>query len=325
VRNQTIDIAKFLCLALMVFCHIPLPEGDFHKVVYSFHMPLFFLVGGLFYNPNKFTWKKGILTLIVPYLCFNLVIIGLNAVVSLAAGSFKMQLLLSGVGGVISGSSKSNWLGGLPSGPSWFLPAFFLVKISAKYVLKLNAYLQTVAILLPIGIVVLLREYWTWSLWSIDSAVLGTIFFYTAFYLKEKVMLLLDNRKIIWMLVFTLPLCCLSFVNGQADMYACNWGNNFMLYILFAFVGIFNVLLISKLLVMPQRVLKTFMDGSIFIICMNIWLIDYISLFTRKFLQITGDFQWPEKFLITAIVFAITYFCTLVILRVSPQLLGKKK
>ena len=70
MRNQTFDIMKGIAILLMVICHV---VGHNYKIVYSFHMPLFFIVAGYFYKDLVFDIstfkvfvKKNFIRLIIP-------------------------------------------------------------------------------------------------------------------------------------------------------------------------------------------------------------------------------------------------------------------
>lgn len=78
-RNNAIDIAKGIGIILMVIGHmtgmIPI-----HKFIYQFHMPMFLLFSGYFFNPEK--WKhfstfanQRFKQLIIPYICFSIIIL----------------------------------------------------------------------------------------------------------------------------------------------------------------------------------------------------------------------------------------------------------
>ena len=52
------DWAKFLGLCLVVYGHVPPTDNMAHVIIYSFHMPFFFLVSGMFFSPERFSFKK---------------------------------------------------------------------------------------------------------------------------------------------------------------------------------------------------------------------------------------------------------------------------
>ena len=73
-RLDWIDITKGIAIFLMVCGHtsIPVSISDF---IWSFHMPLFFIVSGMLYNPDKAdNYKRYVIrklyTLVVPYFFF---------------------------------------------------------------------------------------------------------------------------------------------------------------------------------------------------------------------------------------------------------------
>ncbi len=73
MRNSTIDIAKGIAIILMVVGHSCCPEG-LYKLIYSFHMPLFYILSGYFLkedslaNTRSFVlkrWKKQAMPLLI--------------------------------------------------------------------------------------------------------------------------------------------------------------------------------------------------------------------------------------------------------------------
>ena len=76
-RLNWIDWAKAIAISFVVFGHIPQEPGSFpQSYIVIFHMPFFFFISGYLTKkeyPNKETFKKYWYTLIIPYLCYNLV------------------------------------------------------------------------------------------------------------------------------------------------------------------------------------------------------------------------------------------------------------
>ena len=73
-RLKWADIAKGIGIVLVVWGHSSLPF-EFRKWVYSFHMPLFFILSGYFYKSQKYGFTDFFLrklrTLIIPYFFLN--------------------------------------------------------------------------------------------------------------------------------------------------------------------------------------------------------------------------------------------------------------
>ena len=53
-RDSSIDIAKGVGIILVVFGHDTLCPSIIRNVIFSFHMPLFFILSGYFYKDKNF-------------------------------------------------------------------------------------------------------------------------------------------------------------------------------------------------------------------------------------------------------------------------------
>lgn len=123
-RNQVIDMARGLGILLVVLGHNPLiwkDSGEWYRIIFSFHMPLFFFLSGTVFNSQK-TIKETIADkidgLLKPYvvILFSIGLIGAIA---------KHQALAHYVSGAIlaTGGTILGWT------PLWFLPHLFLVAL----------------------------------------------------------------------------------------------------------------------------------------------------------------------------------------------------
>ncbi|WP_193450775.1 MULTISPECIES: acyltransferase family protein [Providencia] len=78
MRNVAVDNAKFFLIMLVVFGHLLETKisssqvlTDIFKTIYSFHMPAFIMLSGLFFN-TKNNVKKTYNNIIVPFIFYNL-------------------------------------------------------------------------------------------------------------------------------------------------------------------------------------------------------------------------------------------------------------
>jgi polysaccharide biosynthesis protein PslL len=134
-RNLTVDIAKGIGILLVVFGHnwiVNHDPGELFRIVFSFHVPLFFFMSGLFLKPSdglkQFIFKRAD-TLLKPYWSF-LFFIGIlklfNPFSTSKQTSWEYFLgVLYGTGPTIEGISL------------WFLPHLFISSIGAMIVLHL--------------------------------------------------------------------------------------------------------------------------------------------------------------------------------------------
>ena len=82
-RNERIiwvDIAKAIAIVSMILGHILPSESSMQRLIYSFHMPLFFICSGLFENISvkkdkiKIFLKKGVKRLIIPVIASQIIL-----------------------------------------------------------------------------------------------------------------------------------------------------------------------------------------------------------------------------------------------------------
>jgi fucose 4-O-acetylase-like acetyltransferase len=69
IRDNSIDIIKGFCIILMMIGHVIDSTAISRHIIYSFHMPVFFIVGGVFLK--RFNLKKDFTRLLLPYIIFG--------------------------------------------------------------------------------------------------------------------------------------------------------------------------------------------------------------------------------------------------------------
>lgn len=132
VRNNAIDVAKGLGIILVVFGHnwiVLHDKGELFRVIYSFHMPLFFFLSGIYIKESETLGsflRSRADALLKPYFVV-LIIVGFAEHLGGKVFSFDYLVgIIYGVGDTIV------WT------PLWFLPHLFLSSIFVWFVLKFN-------------------------------------------------------------------------------------------------------------------------------------------------------------------------------------------
>lgn len=328
-RNRTIDTAKFVCLVLMIFGHIPPIEGRFYQVVNSFHMPFFFFASGLFFNPDRFGFKKGFDSLLLPYFVFNFFIVGLNSIFeAISTGFISLDNISGSLMSILLGSSDSSSpYYPMPIGPSWFLISLFTVKICAKNLLRLKTYWTICIVVTLFCIIGVLKNHLSWFVFSLDSSIIGLSFFFLAFYLKQHFLIFLSCKWVPYIFPFLLIGTSFSWVNGWVIMFAGKMGDSILLFLLFAIIGILMVVSLSKYLRLPSKLVDTFNFGAVFLICMNTWFMEYIMLLYKKTVlhDLMAFLCWYEKLGILFSILVISYPCILFLSRITPCVLGRRQ
>ena len=130
VRIEWIDILRGLAMFLVCYAHMTVTDG-INNYIYSFHMPLFFLISGLTFAFNKETrilpyiWKK-IKGLVIPYFVLNVFVAPLyfwNAAVGLWPKQTVGQLAL----GILLSQKTTGFR--MSSNTTWFITCLFLADI----------------------------------------------------------------------------------------------------------------------------------------------------------------------------------------------------
>lgn len=146
LRDAQIDITKGIAIVLMIIGHCSLFGGTLRYLIFSFHMPLFFIFGGYFFRdkPIMDVVRYGIDRLVKPYIIYAFIT------------EFLFRLFWRK--GVISCITDILFAHGGPKhtlvfptetsiGPIWFLMALFWCKIfyaAISKVCKYNLYLSEI-------------------------------------------------------------------------------------------------------------------------------------------------------------------------------------
>jgi len=123
MRNETIDVAKGIGILLVVLGHNWIANhgnGELFRIIFSFHMVLFFFLSGIFLNPRKSlttTARQKAHSLLKPYF---VVLLAIAAEEVFFDGALPLDNLL----GVAFASSQS-----ILWAPLWFLPHLFLTTV----------------------------------------------------------------------------------------------------------------------------------------------------------------------------------------------------
>lgn len=224
-RIKSIDVAKFLGLLLVCYCHVPLNDGYFNTWAYSFHMPLFFFASGLFLKPDKFSLKQTSFRLLLPFCIFNLVLWIFDFIYI----SFRINIW-----------SFSNlhvdWIFSsmYPSEASWFLIALFIITVCTAVSVKImGLILTTCLIILLCCIYVFFSDYVIWQYFHLNSVIIAWPFYILGYIWRYNNL----DFNIICRLKgeLTLLLCVITFFsvfNEKVNIWDGCYGNSFLMYII---------------------------------------------------------------------------------------------
>lgn len=177
-RIEWIDYLKAIGIFLVSLGHSNC-NLTLRKYIYSFHMPLFFILGGITFNPNKY---KGIIEcikdktkkLLLPYLCINIFTIPFYYIYCNYIGNKTFDIVQI-IKGLLIGN---NDIVILVNGPTWFILTLFLGEILFFILYKIfrgdkKHLLNTSILLIIIGYVESITSGNLLMPWHINSVPVG--------------------------------------------------------------------------------------------------------------------------------------------------------
>lgn len=328
-RLAVLDVAKGFCMLFVVFAHVNYTP-ILLKLIYSFHMPLFFILAGVVYRREKYPslgtflrrrWQN----LILPYLTFSVVSI---VYVFLSEKIFPYTADLSKDDYWKAFAQIFLAQGSTPvlNTPLWFVPCLLTVEI-----LYYQISLHKLPVVIPVCITLMSLG---WLLesgklpfdntrlpWTLDSALFALGFYASgnilAPWIKKSIEVIQSHPKkvllclnvIVGCLIFWLPL---TLINGKVSL-GSRVLNNGVLFYLTGMLGTAVILAISILLE-KSRVLL-FLGKNTFCIMSVHYMIRKYTL--PKYYSMLGIEKYKSKSLKETIlpfliVLVLTIFITLV-------------
>lgn len=308
-RLDWVDVAKGITILLMVVGHTSIPE-TISKYIWSFHMPFFFFVSGVFYSEKKYKkfsslLKRRIFTLLVPYVFFSVVV-------------------MLGYYGTVYWNPKELYLGW--SGYAlWFIPVLFMSEMLlypfAKFMNKTITKIIIIVLLLCLSKLLAMLE--IHLPFKIEAVSLSSSFLFMGYILKD------FFKKCLFPMWLTLIAFIVSVVLSQI-LPKTGVGRNEIGWVfpnyINAIVGIFFVMQLARLLLsyfnlnLINRFLLWSGKNTLFILAFsqlfNYWIL--VALDMVKCPHIVG------LLLRYVLLFLIIYVTSKVLNRYVPFMVGKK-
>lgn len=328
-RINWIDLVKGFGIILVIYGHnFPYLE----KYIYSFHIPLFFFMSGLF-HPKTLTIeivKKRTKQILIPFFLWSFLLFLFWFFIGRKFGDSSTLGLsvfknFTGIFYAQGGHEYMNW--GLQM---WFLPAIFLSFLIFGFVRKLknNRYQILCVLLLIITGFLIPKILEIHLIWSIDVALVSLFFYAAAFYLKDFFLNNKNQYETILLFVLFLAHILISFnLIDKIDMYRSIYGNEF-LFLLTASIAISFWMLVFKRLKRFKKLnfLAFLGKNTIPLLAMHIRSITVIKLFLLLFWSSKSfAFNEIEKIILVVLQLIIMYPVLIFINKKAPILNGKNK
>lgn len=224
-RIEWIDIAKGMAIFLMVCGHTSIPMS-LSNWIWSFHMPLFFIVSGILFSPEHYQSFKEFMvkrcrTLLVPWIFFTLVLV-------LFSPSNSYRMLREG-----------HNLFAL-----WFLPVLFVVEMIGYGIIKITKdWCKIIVAICIASLGFILGKYQISFPFDVDVSLYATLFYVVG--LVERHNILNIKAKWKWIGILLLVNVVLSVILPRTDM-AENKCGIFGVNAINAFIGTAAFFLLAK-------------------------------------------------------------------------------
>lgn len=236
-RIDYFDIAKGLGIILVVIGH--LDSTCVHTIIYYFHMPLFFFISGIFYDPSHDFLLKKIKQAFIPIFVFS----AISFPIKFIERSFLQEHVYFNLSYLTFQFYNI---------PLWFLISLFTIAILFYFVDITCSKRIKIFVFCSICIIGLfIAEQKKFFPFYISQSLMSFVFFMLGSYLhkyhpKKKHQKYIHTKK-----CMLLSTCCIMYAmyrNAETDISGLILDKNPFLFVMPALSGIFVILYISKLL-----------------------------------------------------------------------------
>lgn len=336
-RNDLVDIAKGIGILLVVFGHVFISGSmlPFRIFIYSFHMPLFFYIGGLLFNANEsfylFLVKK-IKSLLLPYFVVSIISYGIYSFgyifVVKWLGKYNIPHFEPGLLVPLQGILFSKMLNGYMNFnmPLWFLTSYFVSLLLYKIVTFFvkNKLVQTLIVLFLSFISYKLFSKDLFLPWSIDTSLVSLVFVHLGVLSKDIILnnryniisILSANKRFYFYIIFSLMISIVLFVssnfNGLVVMGENLYGN-YILFVINAFLGVIFVFLLAS--ICHNKYLLFVGMVSFYILAIHNIIIYSLKAFLLVFFKYSMDFINSDIWIgITVLILTLIIMFPLIVL-----------
>lgn len=329
-RYYWIDACKTFGLLLVILGHGRLFPESYQQFIYSFHMPLFFVLSGFLYKykTTKETIKHDVYRLIIPYFLISFICLLIQFSLLFSQGGISLNEICKRVLGIFF---VACYTGQFPpaSGPTWFIITLFFVRIllslkdSKWYILGLTI-ISIIAFLLFKK-----KGFDPWL--PIDTALMAIPFVTVGISLKPmRDHNFSKNKYLVGIISIVLMIALLlvfNSYNGLVDMSWCSYGNSIIVFYLNGFLGTLALLIICRLLPMGGAVFNNFCvtisKGSLLIIGFNLLMVMVFQTVVEMI--IPNHFITPIVGLFVGVMILYCFYLSIKLCqRYFPIILGTK-
>lgn len=310
-REKWIDVAKGICILLMIFGHIDIEASQINRWFYSFHMIVFFLLSGYTLKIKGFNREyigKKFKHLMLPYFwtCFFILIMDcINSVIWRKDASMNTITFIIGKdimrsffgSGYITNFAEIEL--GTRIGIIWILPALFFSNIIVQGILNyVSNKKRQIASVLCIAMVAVITKDFIWFPFSIQSGMVASLFVLLGYYMKVDYILENLTRK-------EYIICSIIYLFGTFFNF---WNVGLVYarmsdYILSTIVGLSGSILIFYISkkISNISILNYIGKNSLFYLCVHLFELETMGIVYDKIISKFG-LSYREKFIYLFII-----------------------
>lgn len=335
-RVYWIDALKAIAIISVVIGHSPGIQGYNYivKYIYSFHIPLFFLISGILFdakmaeNDLSAFLQKQARGLLIPYFAWGFLTYIPWYVIARHFGSYPDLNPIKPLLGMLYGTGSGTWL--IHNGALWFLPCLFVTRVIFFATIKFfprSSLPIALAFLMAFGFVCVQLVPFPLP-WGVDIGLIAIGFFGAGFLLKERLLSfrLPSAAYLIGILsVLALMHVIVVFNNNTRISFAERAFGDVLLFLGEASIGIAFWLVIAKMIPISS-IITLIGESTMMIFILHTFVFNQITGFAVVILRLPPTFKYeslPSTIIYTSIAVASTIALMPIIRKFHPWLIGR--
>lgn len=334
-RIYWIDALRAMAIIFVVIGHTPGIQGynNIVKYIYSFHIPLFFLISGLLFNSkavgegfSSFLQKQA-RGLLIPYFVWGLLTYIPWFVIARHFGSYPDLNPLKPLLGMLYGTGSGTWL--IHNGALWFLPCLFVTRVIFFATIKVvprSSLPITLLFLMVLGFACVRLVPFPLP-WGLDIGLIAIGFFGAGFLLKERLLSfqLPPTVYLVGVLSILAIIHIIAVFSNARISFAERAFGDVLLFLCEASIGITFWFVVAKVLPLSP-IISLIGENTMMIFILHTFLFNQITGFAVFILKLPPTFKYeslPSTIIYTSVAVAATMALMPIMRRFQPWMVGR--
>ena len=330
-RIKYLDVAKAIGIILVIIGHVS-QNRVITSIIYSFHMPLFFILSGYVYH--KGNTKRKVKKILIPYFVFSIIsyLYWICIERNLRDQNENPVKLFLNI--FIARAGSENYLF---NAVMWFLPCLLVTQLMFEGINKFikNKYIKVIMIVLLSIMGYILGKIEIFRLpFTLDVAFMALLFYSLGYWLRlienkynlvEKINKSLKNRIRTSTILVFLFICLIGlvYINGPINMNEIKY-NIYLLSVMNSCIGSAIIIIIS-VLIDNNKILEYIGKNTLIIMCTHEPIKRVLIYIVSKVLKMDQEVLRNNVFYIMLISLLLLIICLIITLILKKTLKLIKK